>query len=181
MHVILCCCSWSNYIEKTVLVLLLQKIVIISISLKSCQHFTEPNEKKGAEEKEELTFLLLLMCTTKVVEIVIGCNLYLKILTSLLVVECGYGYFGWCFWLKLSVFVCMLLICWRQLRVRRSIHSCIIGYNICQSLCSSIKRHLLDPLLFPTYNPVTSPYSEMLFVVKEFTSHYLLGVLKRPT
>ena len=106
--------------------MLLQKIVIISISLKSCQHFTEPNEKKGAEEKEELTFLLLLMLPyTKVVEAVlshgkklvhlekIGCNLYLKMLTSLLVVECGYGYFGWRFWLKLSVSVCMLPIRWR--------------------------------------------------------------------
>ena len=130
-------------------------LVIISISLKSYQHFTEPNEKKGAKGKEELTFLLLLMCTINQgsrSSYVIGCNLFLKILTSLLVVECGYGYFGWCFWLKLSVFVCMLPIRWRQLRVPRSIHSCIIGYNICQSLCSSIKRHLLDPLLSPTYN-----------------------------
>ena len=58
------------YWENSASVVLLQKIVIISISLKSCQHFTEPNEKKGAEEKEELTFLLLLMCTTKVVEVV---------------------------------------------------------------------------------------------------------------
>ena len=94
-------------------------------------------------------------------------------LTSLLVVECGYGYFGWCFWLKLPVFVCMLPIRWRQLRAPRNTHSCIIGYNICQSLCSSIKLHLLDPLLFPRYNPVNSPYSEMVFVMKEFTSHYL--------
>ena len=50
--------------------MLLQKIVIISISLKSCQHFTEPNEKKGAEEKEELTLLLLMLPYTKLVEVV---------------------------------------------------------------------------------------------------------------
>ena len=111
----------------------------------------------------------------------IGCNLYLKMLTSLLVVECGYGYFGWCFWLNCRYLCVCCPSAGRQLRAPRNTHSCIIGYNICQSLCSSIKLHLLDPLLFPRYNPVNFPYSEMVFVMKEFTSitwRYLKGQLK---